>query len=337
MVEKNKLVNGIIYCHTNIITGKQYIGQTNRTLKERMGKDFKGYSNKNKSGNYTHFYKSISKHGPEKFTTEILFEAQIYQYALNFLEQWYIFTYDTVKNGYNETIGGRNYTQAEETKKKISDGHLKDRTKATKEELTELYINKFLSAVEIGEIFGVSDVTIGYWLIGYGIPVRTISEAHLKNRSKATKEELVELYIIQGLSTYEIGEIFAVCNTTIGRWLKEYGIHIKTPAEAKLKGKPKAIKEELIDLYIIQGLTTTEIGKMFNVSYTAINNWLREYGIPIKTNSEVQLKGRYKPTKEELEDLSVKKKLTTKELSIMFNVSTSTIRRWLKEYLIQLR
>ena len=61
--------NYIIYCHTNKINGKKYIGQTCQSPQKRWGNNGSEYINK---GNI-HFKSAILKYGWDNFTHEILY------------------------------------------------------------------------------------------------------------------------------------------------------------------------------------------------------------------------------------------------------------------------
>jgi group I intron endonuclease len=110
---------GYIYCITNNINGKKYIGQTkfddDRRIKEHLNEATNG--NKN-----LHLYNSIRKYGWQNFNTEIL-KSNLSECELDMWEIYYIGKYDTYNNGYNNTLGGggiRGYHHTEETKLKIS-------------------------------------------------------------------------------------------------------------------------------------------------------------------------------------------------------------------------
>lgn len=104
-----------IYCHTNIINGKRYIGQTSQSLDKRWQNGF-GY----REGTYIR--KAIDKYGWENFKHEILEEGLTLNEA-NEREQYYIQLYKSydAEYGYNLTMGGRNGVPNEETKKILSE------------------------------------------------------------------------------------------------------------------------------------------------------------------------------------------------------------------------
>ena len=107
---------GYIYCITNKIDGKQYIGQTKHDVDTRLKEHFQ-IAEKTKRN--LHLYNAIRKYGKENF--DILAEEDLDKW-----EMYYIGLHDTFCNGYNNTIGGggvRGYHHTEETKKKISENH----------------------------------------------------------------------------------------------------------------------------------------------------------------------------------------------------------------------
>ena len=58
--------NFIVYCHTNIINGKQYIGLTSMSLEDRCG------TNGSRYRNCDAFWNAIQKYGWENFSHKIL-------------------------------------------------------------------------------------------------------------------------------------------------------------------------------------------------------------------------------------------------------------------------
>lgn len=88
-----------VYKYTNKQNGMCYIGITSRTLKERAGKDGKGY--KRKSGGK--FWEAIQKYGWDSFVVEIL-ENDISERKVALeLESKHIIESNAIENGYNET------------------------------------------------------------------------------------------------------------------------------------------------------------------------------------------------------------------------------------------
>ena len=107
-----------IYLRTNIVNGKQYVGQANDI-------DDRNRRWKNTKTRYAGelINNARAKYGIDNFKTDILRECQT-QEELNEWEQYYIKKYNTkAPNGYNLTDGGEGisgYFFSEESKEKMS-------------------------------------------------------------------------------------------------------------------------------------------------------------------------------------------------------------------------
>lgn len=89
-------MSGIIYRITNIVNSKFYIGKTTKTIQER----FKRHCYNHKDQN-TYLYKSMRKHGIDKFIVDIIEETDFD--SLNEREIHWI---KTLQPHYNMTSGG---------------------------------------------------------------------------------------------------------------------------------------------------------------------------------------------------------------------------------------
>ena len=113
---------GYIYKFHNKITDKVYIGQTLRTLNERIGEHLYEALN-NKDNNY--FHNALNKYGIENFDICILHtvdapDKQSLIDKLNILEVQEICNYNSFQEGYNANTGGNSYQVSEESRKKMS-------------------------------------------------------------------------------------------------------------------------------------------------------------------------------------------------------------------------
>lgn len=90
----------LIYLITNMINGKQYVGQTTKSLEQRIKNHRNAMHTKD-----THIYRAMRKYGWDNFEFRVLTYAMDQQ-MLNDLEEYYIRKYDTIKHGYNMAKGG---------------------------------------------------------------------------------------------------------------------------------------------------------------------------------------------------------------------------------------
>lgn len=112
---------GYIYCITNLINHRQYVGKTERTIELRWKEHIKeAFSRENNK----HLYCSMRKYGIQNFKIEQLEECPDEQ--LSQKEQQWIERLNTFADGYNLTLGGEgkkefNYEKIYKTYLKYAD------------------------------------------------------------------------------------------------------------------------------------------------------------------------------------------------------------------------
>lgn len=102
-----------IYKLTNKINHKCYIGQTTRTVKERIAEHF------SRSSKCIKLQKAISKYGRDNFIVETIDSAQNIE-ELNKKESDWIHFCDSINNGYNLVCTGDNKITSQETRNRLS-------------------------------------------------------------------------------------------------------------------------------------------------------------------------------------------------------------------------
>lgn len=109
-----------VYCATNKLNGKSYIGQTSEGLHERMRKHHWN-SNLDYRRHISAFNSAIHKYGKEVFDWVVL-ETHTTLEDCNEAEEFFIDYLNTLTpNGYNIMRGGNNHHLRKETKLKISE------------------------------------------------------------------------------------------------------------------------------------------------------------------------------------------------------------------------
>lgn len=107
----------IIYCHTNRLTEKQYVGLTKRSLEKRWAGHLKDVRN----GSTYKFHRSIRKHGMDVWDHDVLCEGIDTLDNAKHLEFRFIEMLGTYENGYNMTLGGEGGTLSYDERKRRSE------------------------------------------------------------------------------------------------------------------------------------------------------------------------------------------------------------------------
>lgn len=134
-----------IYCYTNTINNKVYIGQSKNVIKRCQPANYKGC---------TKFYNAIQKYGWENFVRTILADNLTLEEA-NQLEEEFITQYNSIENGYNIKSGGLNNNFSTESRQKMSNS-CKTKRKIICLETQEI----FDSAKEIERLKGFANANI---------------------------------------------------------------------------------------------------------------------------------------------------------------------------------
>ena len=94
------MILGNIYCITNTVNGKTYVGKTLLPIQKRFQQhlqDAKRFTDRP-------LYRAINKYGAENFSIALLEEVE--QSELSLREQYWIAQKNSYENGYNATRGG---------------------------------------------------------------------------------------------------------------------------------------------------------------------------------------------------------------------------------------
>ena len=140
---------GYIYKIQNLINNHVYIGQTVKNYHKRFLQHKANYDKPYFS--QLTLYKAFKKYGLENFSFEPIEEVE--NEKLDEKEKYWINYYDSYKNGYNMTLGGR----------------LVELYKWDLEEIIKLY-NETKSARKVAEIIGCDHSTIDHLLNANNVP-----------------------------------------------------------------------------------------------------------------------------------------------------------------------
>lgn len=321
---------GCIYMYTNKINGKQYIGQTTRTLKKRHWQHM--------SQNKCYFDRAIKKYGADNFELTILEDNVFDERILNERETYYIDKFDTFNNGYNMNRGGDNKTSF---------------NKNDRDNIADLIQNTNMSFKEIGECTGysiwtISDINNGKTMPQenevYPLRVRRSSECF----SLDDIETVVELLSTTQFSFDKIAELtdtnfYFVADINRGKrsFLKhtDYTFPIRNDhTHCKMT---QELAESIVKLLKQDDLSAGQIGELFNIPPYTVGQINRgkhlicksmNISFPIR-QKQYRNKTNYSSRKIndnqllEIIDLLLNTPLSTEEIARRYDVDKSAIDR----------
>lgn len=108
-MEKQNSINGYIYCFTNLVNGKRYIGQTRCSVQKRVQEHKHSAFCPSDSAYDQIFHRALRKYGWDNFIVTILASDIKTSKELDSLESFYINYYHSLvsQNGYNARSGGQ--------------------------------------------------------------------------------------------------------------------------------------------------------------------------------------------------------------------------------------
>ena len=256
--------NSGIYCITNNINNKVYIGQAIKLRKRLL-------VHVNYKEDSTPLYKAFSKYGIENFEFTILeeFEGKDYneiKKKLDELEIYYINKYDSYNKGYNQTLGGDGgilgYKMTDEQKRKISENANPYKNPCIAYNIITKNILTFNSQTECSNFFNIESSSINrrcyneiYSPIQGYLIMNCIEELEGKLIIPLKKEYSEENFKdILNSNTFtskkDIENIFGICEKTFYNYLKKW--NLKSPLNTKLK----------IAFYVIEDIINNKSYKM---------------------------------------------------------------------------
>lgn len=264
-----------IYCFTNKINNKRYIGQTNDIEKRKRGHKSEAFNPKSNSY-YLPFHKAIRKYGLENFNFEVIEEINDHfgREYLNEREQYFISYYQslTSQNGYNIAKGDSGNRQ------KLSFSEQVKRSKIFNEEevrdIQKLLLNGY-EYFEIKKKYPVltdsflSNINLGFNFIrdDLNYPLATL---HTKF-SKETRENIIQ-DIQLGMTYKAISDKYGISIgyiSMINKGTKWHNSELSYPLCKKGCSNGTWAKNAKYDL-IFTNSTHAEIGKKYNKSKSAI-------------------------------------------------------------------
>lgn len=170
-------------------------------------------------------------------------------------------------------------------------GIMKPKLELSVRELTK-YLEEGKSVEEISKIFNCSENSIYRRMKANGLTI------HYKpdyRQYDDTNDELICSLYLDGFSPEEIGKELGTSRTSVNNHLKRCGIPLRSHVEAQFAANRKSFPEDLknysmvYDLYINQKLSKKDLGFKYNVDPSTIDRILKDFNIPVRSNSESKI------------------------------------------------
>lgn len=253
----------IIYLITNSSNGKLYIGQTAVRLKKRWG----DHLSKARTGGRSYLSSAIRKHGEKGFSVKEVCRVTGRTHA-NFLERYYIALYNTSDRtiGYNCTNGGNERFEITlESRERLS--------KSLKAK--NMHLSPFQKAALRKANFGKKR------------PKHVVDKVAYANTRKDVTSALVkDMYLIQGLNTFQIAAVLKISQCTVWTRLKKVGVCLREGRGAVLPQFRKDIDNNvLVDLYVNHKLSTQKIARRFQTAPETVRRRLRDMDVQMRTRA----------------------------------------------------
>lgn len=155
-----------IYCFTNLINNKKYIGSTIQEPKVRYNQHIYNMTHETAHQYNYPLYQAIRKYGLENFTFEIIFEKECSEEEIRKIEKEYIIKYNSLSpDGYNQTLDTSHPINDIQSYKKMSETKRK-KAKEVVEVITDKkgavieIISKWRSIIDCAESTGLDEKKI---------------------------------------------------------------------------------------------------------------------------------------------------------------------------------
>ena len=188
--------------------------------------------------------------------------------------------------------------------------------------LMQLYIEEKLSSWQIAKKLNCSQDTVIRRLHEYAIPIRS-------RRLDLPLKEVVNLYE-RGMGVKQLAKRFNCSHTTLANRLRKLGVlkPVKSPSLVPLA---QVVEQKIVTMYE-EGHSASYIGRILHLSRWIVLATLRRLKVPIRYSNK-----RIAVNVEELVYLYEVHRLSTTELEAIYHVKAGTIGERLKERGIKLR
>ena len=301
-------MNGFIYKITNRVNNKVYIGQTRFTIEHRFKQHIKNYNIEHRK---QALYLAFDKYGIENFVVEQVEECPIEK--LDEREIYWIAYYDSFKNGYNSTLGGKSGCKYFFTDNQY-------------EEIRNLYLSGF-TIKKIAQLYNVSSETMRSLLKTMKIKMRN----NPLDMNKYEETEFINNYN-SGYTLTTLAKQYNTDKQTVKRFLISKGVTIRRQCTID---QNEELKEQLVQDYL-NGVTYRDLEIKYHSDSRHIKKILVEHGIDLKEYRGLKRtnKGSFCLTDEQcLEAIKMyNDNIKVRDIANKFNIHICTVYELLKKY-----
>lgn len=207
----------------------------------------------------------------------------------------------------------------------------------------QFYNKKSLEKIEDAYILKLRESSNGYFQMTNKEHGKKYSytekdgKAIFTNVLENNKKDVIDDYTIHKLSYSEIAAKHNSNKSSVMRFLRKYNIEPRGSSSCKIGYDIHNYKDQIIQMYTIENLNATQISKSFNTSCGVINSYLKSWGVELKSMAELISGINLESYKNEVIDMYVNQFMSTGKIANHFNLSSTTIKRYLKKWNIPRR
>lgn len=161
--------------------------------------------------------------------------------------------------------------------------------------------------------------------------VSELSTSPAAARLGADIGELVShLYLCEGLSTYQIGELTGIDRQRVGRLLVRLGVPVKPRGAGRQRradGEQTALDQLIEQLYVESGLSSGQISAVTGVPQRTVRDRLHRRGVPMRTRGRLNREDRVTVPADALIMLYVSAGLSAADTGRLLGVSGKIVLR----------
>ena len=194
--------------------------------------------------------------------------------------------------------------------------------------LRELYVERGMTTVEVGNELGCADVTVSNWLKKFDIEVApSVAEANPDVPDAARDPDLIrELYVEQDMSVLAIAGEIGCSDTPIRTVINEHGME---------KRRPWRDEQTLRRLHLEEELAPGEIANELGCSFQTVTRWIGIHDIPQKRY--YPRTARFLHDEEDLRERYVGREMSVYDIADEAGCTSKTVCNWLARHDIEAR